>query len=74
VIPPLGNIGIALVKNTSLAATIGLADLLFAAEIIESRTFRAEEAFGAVALLYLTLTVPLGIAVNWLEQRLLVAR
>jgi putative glutamine transport system permease protein len=74
IVPPLGNIGIALVKNTSLAATIGLADLLYAAEIVESRTFRAEEAYGAVALLYLTLTVPLGFAVNWLERRLAVAR
>ena len=74
VIPPLGNVAIALVKNTSLAATIGVADLLFAGEIVESRTFRAEEAFAAVALLYLLLTVPLGIGVNWLERRLQVAR
>jgi putative glutamine transport system permease protein len=74
VIPPLGNVSIALVKNTSLAATIGVADLLYAGEIVESRTFRAEEAFAAVALLYLLLTVPLGIGVNWLERRLQVAR
>jgi aspartate/glutamate/glutamine transport system permease protein len=74
VIPPLGNVSIALVKNTSLAATIGLADLLYAGEIVESRTFRAEEAFAAVALLYLVLTVPLGIGVNWLERRLQVTR
>jgi putative glutamine transport system permease protein len=74
VIPPLGNVSIALVKNTSLAETIGLADLLYAGEIVESRTFRAEEAFAAVALLYLVLTVPLGIGVNWLERRLQVAR
>jgi putative glutamine transport system permease protein len=73
VIPPLGNIGIALVKNTSLAATISVAELLYGAEIVESRTFRAEEAFGAVAFLYLTLTIPLGLAVNWLERRLMVA-
>lgn len=74
VIPPLGNIGIALVKNTSLASTIGVAELLFAAEIVESRTFRAEEAFSATTILYLTLTIPLGIAVNALERRLLVVR
>jgi putative glutamine transport system permease protein len=74
VIPPLGNIGIALVKNTSLASTIGVTDLLFAAEIVESRTFRAEEAFIAATLLYLALTIPLGIAVNALERRLLVVR
>ena len=74
IIPPLGNIGIALVKNTSLASTIGVAELLYAAEIVESRTFRAEEAFVAAAMLYLLLTIPLGIIVNALERRLLVAR
>ena len=73
IIPPLGNIGIALVKNTSLASTIGVAELLYAAEIVESRTFRAEEAFIAATMLYLLLTIPLGIAVNALERRLLVA-
>lgn len=74
VIPPLGNIAIALVKNTSLASTIGVSELLFAAEIVESRTFRAEEAFFATTLLYLLLTIPLGIAVNALERRLVVVR
>ena len=74
VIPPLGNIAIALVKNTSLASTIGVAELLYAAEIVESRTFRAEEAFIAATILYLTLTIPLGFAVNVLERRLVVAR
>lgn len=74
VVPPLGNIGIALIKNTSLAATIGVSEILFAAELVESRTFRAEEAFFAAVLLYLLLTIPAGIAVNVLERRWLVAR
>lgn len=74
VVPPLGNIGIALVKNTSLASTIGVAELLYAAEIVESRTFRTYEAFIAATMLYLLLTIPLGIAVNVLERRMLVVR
>lgn len=74
VIPPLGNIGIALVKNTSLAAAIGLAELLHNTEVVESRTFRAFDAYIAAAMLYLALTIPLGIGVNFLERRLLVAR
>lgn len=74
VIPPLGNIGIALVKNTSLASTIGVSELLGAAETVESRTFRAEEAFLTATLFYLTLTIPLGFVVNDLERRLLVVR
>ncbi len=74
VIPPLGNIGIALVKNTSLAATIGLAELLHNTEVVDARTFRTAEAYTAAAMLYLALTIPLGIGVNFLERRLLVAR
>ena len=73
-VPPLGNIGIALVKNTSLASTIGVAELLQGAELVESRTFRAEEAFGAAVILYLVLTIPASLGVNYLERRLLVAR
>ena len=74
VIPPLGNIAIALVKNTSLASTIGVAETLSAAEIVETRTFRTAEAFLTSTLLFLQLTVPLGIVVNGLERRLLVMR
>src|SRR5919109_3587015 len=74
VIPPIGNIAIALVKNTSLASTIGVTELLFAAEIVESRTFRAEEAFLSATVLYLVLTIPLGALVNLLERRLVVVR
>ncbi len=74
VVPPLGNIGIALVKNTSLASTIGVAELLSAAEIVESRTFRAEESYLAATALFLLLTIPLGVAVNTLERRMLIAR
>lgn len=74
IIPPLGNIGIALVKNTSLASTIGVAELLFAAEVVESRTFRAEEAFLTATIGFLFLTIPLGILVNALERRMLIAR
>lgn len=74
VIPPLGNIAIALVKNTSLASTIGVADLLFAAEFVETRTFRTGEAFLTSTMLYLLLTMPMGGAVNALEQRMLIER
>jgi len=73
-VPPLGNIGIALIKNTSLASTIGVAELLQAADIVESRTFRTEEAYGAVVLLYLVLTIPASLGVNWLERKMLIAR
>jgi ABC-type amino acid transport system permease subunit len=74
VVPPLGNIAIALSKNTSQASVLGVAELLTAGELVESRTFRAAEAFAAVALLYLIVTVPLAAIVNWLERRLAFGR
>jgi len=74
VIPPIGNIAIALTKNTALAKTIGVAELLAAGDFVEAQTFRTVEAYVAVALLYLVLTLPMAAGVNWLEKRLLVAR
>jgi putative glutamine transport system permease protein len=74
VVPPLGNVAIALSKNTSQASVLGVAELLFAGEIVEARTFRAAEAFAAVAALYLLLTLPLAGVVNYLERRLAVVR
>ncbi len=73
-IPPLANIGIALIKNTSLASTIGVTELLQAAEIVESRTFRTEEAFVGIVLLYLLLTLPTSLGVNWMERKMVLAR
>lgn len=74
VIPPIGNIAIALTKNTALAKTIGVAELLAAGDFVEAQTFRTVEAYVAVALLYLVLTLPMAAGVNWLEKRLVVAR
>lgn len=70
VIPPLGNLFIALLKNTSLASTIAVAELLYQGEVLDSRSFRTFEVFTAVGILYLCLTLPLGGFVNLVERRL----
>ncbi len=69
-VPPLGNLVIALVKNSSLASTIAVADLMYNGEIVNSRTFATYEIFGFVALCYLVLTLPMGGLVGALEHRL----
>jgi putative glutamine transport system permease protein len=74
VLPPLGNLGIALVKNSALVGSIALADLLHVADLIQSRTFRTFEVFTAVILFYLSLTLPLAWLVSRLERRLAVLR
>jgi putative glutamine transport system permease protein len=70
VVPPLGSTYIAMLKNTSLASTIAVAELLYQAEVLDSRTFRTFEIFITVGILYLTLTLPLGVLVNALERRM----
>ena len=67
-VPPLGNLAIALTKNTSLASSIAVADLLYVANLVNSRTFATYEVFGFVALCYLAVTLPMGVAVGRLER------
>jgi putative glutamine transport system permease protein len=69
-VPPLGNLAIALAKNTSIASTIAVADLLYQGEVLNARTFKTYEFFAAVAVLYLVLTIPMSLGVNFLERLL----
>jgi putative glutamine transport system permease protein len=69
-VPPLGNLAIALTKNTSLASTIAVADLIYVAGIVNTRTFATYEVYGFIALCYLAVTLPMGAAVNAIERRL----
>ena len=73
IVPPLGNLLIALVKNTALASAIGVGDILYQAEVIEGRTFRPT-IFLYAGLIYLVITIPLGMLVNAIEKRLAPAR
>ncbi len=73
VIPPLGNLSIALVKNTAVASAIGALELLQAGSIVSSRTFRLEPLVGVVVA-YLSITIPLAILTGHLERRLRFAR
>ncbi|MDN4595104.1 amino acid ABC transporter permease [Polycladomyces subterraneus] len=70
VIPPLGNQFVNLVKNSSVLAIIAGGDLLYTADSVSSDTFEVAVVYGFVALLYLVITLPISIGVNWLERRL----
>ena len=70
VIPPLGNIAIALTKNTAVAAGVTVPELLFQTQVINARTFATYPVFFTSAALYLLLTLPLGAGVSHLERRM----
>lgn len=69
VLPALGNLAIGVVKNTALVTTIGVADLMHQGELIETRTFATFRTYGAVAVFYLLLIIPIAVGVAALDRR-----
>jgi His/Glu/Gln/Arg/opine family amino acid ABC transporter permease subunit len=70
VIPPLGNLAIAMTKNTSVAAGVTVPELLYQTQVINARTFATYPVFFTSAALYLLLTLPMGAYVSHLERTL----
>lgn len=69
VLPPYGNIMIMMLKDSSQASTITVAELALQGKLIASSTFKNMTVFSLVAILYLTMSVPLIVFVGWLERR-----
>lgn len=70
VLPALGNESITLIKDSSLASTIGVAELYKEGLIITSQTYDALSVFCALALFYLTITSVLSYIFSHIEKRL----
>jgi polar amino acid transport system permease protein len=69
VLPPYGNTMIMMLKDSSQASTITVAELALQGKLIASSTFKNVSVFTLVALLYLCMSIPLIILVNHLEKR-----
>jgi aspartate/glutamate/glutamine transport system permease protein len=76
VIPPIGNLIIAMIKNSAIVAgsLIALNDILKIARLVNSRTFATNEAFFWAGVGYLLLTIPATIIVRRLEKRFAIKR
>ncbi|HVO90388.1 MAG TPA: amino acid ABC transporter permease [Casimicrobiaceae bacterium] len=55
IIPPLTNEAVGLLKNTSLAMAIGVAEIAYQTKYIDTYTFRGVEALAAASVLYVLL-------------------
>lgn len=73
VLPGIGNELINIVKSTSLAMTIGVSELTWQAQQIESVTFRGFEAMTAVTVIYLALSLSVSGLVRGVERLVRVA-
>ena len=69
VLPPYGNTMIMMLKDSSQASTITVAELALKGQMLASSTFKYSTVFTLVALLYLVMSVPLIVFVGWLERR-----
>ncbi len=70
VLPPLGNDFIALLKDSSLATILAVAELTQLGRLRRASTFRVLETFNMVAFLYLAMTLVLSAGVRWLEDKM----
>ncbi len=74
-IAPLGTTLIALTKNTTVLATIGVAELSYIMSgMLEFNISLLFAIFVLIALAFVILTLPMGFFFTWLSRRLVVAR
>lgn len=69
VIPAIGNSAIILIKNSSLAAVITVAELMHNGNLLAASTYQNIQIFTMVAIVYWLLHYPLAIFVDYLEKR-----
>lgn len=69
-VPATGNMFIGLIKNSSLAFTIGVTELLAQGKLMASANLRFFEAYLAVGLIYWALTFLYSQLQKWYESRI----
>ncbi len=76
VIPALGSLVIAMIKNSAIVGVslVALPDLLKEARTVNSRTFQTDEVFFWAAVGYLLLTLTATLAFRYLERRFEIRR
>lgn len=70
IIPPLGNQYLNLAKNSSLAIAVGYPDLYAVASTTYNQTGRALEVMVLIMASYLSLSLMISAAVNYLNRRM----
>ena len=74
-VAPLASVLIALIKNTTVASIIGVAQAsYFMAEGLEFRPDLTWQLFGLIALFFLALTLPIGVGLTSLSRKVAVRR
>jgi glutamate transport system permease protein len=75
VVPPLGNVWIALAKNTSIAAGFAVTELT--ASLLRLSNVASDQlplVFGAIVAAYLLITLPSAWVIRLIEKRVAIVR
>lgn len=70
ILPAVGNEFVAIIKESSMASTIGVTEIMYAQKVVTGATFRSFEPLIIAALCYFLLTFTLGRLMGYLERRL----
>ncbi|NJJ41939.1 amino acid ABC transporter permease [Paenibacillus apii] len=70
IMPSLGNYLVSLFKDSALASTISVTELMFAGRLLSSDTFQYITIYTAVFIIYFIISYPAMIGVRMLEKKL----
>lgn len=68
-LPPLGNFVIALLKDTSLASTAAVPEIMFRGRMLIAETYRTNEIYLLIAVIYLIMSLGVARAFRAAERR-----
>lgn len=72
ILPPLSSEFLNIIKNSSVALTIGLIELTAAARSMSEFSFQVFEAFTGATLIYIIINIVVVSGMRWLERRVAV--
>jgi polar amino acid transport system permease protein/polar amino acid transport system substrate-binding protein len=70
ILPAIGNEFVAVIKGSSMAYVLGIAELTFSAKVVQGATYKGLEPLLISAVFYLILTFSLGRLIGWAERRM----
>ncbi len=74
IIPSIGNSFVSIFKDSALVSVITMRDLMFSGQLLASATFKHFEIYAMVAAIYLAISYPAAMLVEWVERLLEIGR
>lgn len=74
IIPSIGNSFVSIFKDSALVSIITMRDLMFTGQLLASATFKHFEIYAMVAVIYLMISYPAAMLVEWVERLLEIGR